>query len=137
MRSFSLFISAALAVILTAAPTACGNGKKDEPAGQKKDQPADPAAVEEADQVFLQRCATCHGPEGQGDGQAAAALNPKPRNFHDKAWQSSVGDARIAKVIVEGGQAIGKSPVMAANPDLKEKPGVITALVAKVRAFGK
>ncbi|MBU0475971.1 MAG: cytochrome c [Bacteroidetes bacterium] len=27
-------------------------------------------------------CASCHGIEGKGDGVAAVALNPKPRNFH-------------------------------------------------------
>lgn len=27
-------------------------------------------------------CASCHGNDGKGDGVAAAALNPKPRNFH-------------------------------------------------------
>jgi cytochrome c553 len=28
-------------------------------------------------------CFTCHGTEGKGDGAAAAALDPKPRNFFD------------------------------------------------------
>ncbi len=32
-------------------------------------------------------CASCHGNEGKGDGVAAAALNPKPRNFHSaEGW---------------------------------------------------
>ena len=72
-----------------------------------------------------------------GDGVAAAALNPKPRSYADKAWQASVDDSMIAKVIVEGGAAIGKSPMMTANPDLKDKPEVVKALVAKIRTYNK
>lgn len=32
-------------------------------------------------EVFTAQCVVCHGAEGKGDGAAAAALNPKPRNF--------------------------------------------------------
>lgn len=94
---------------------------------------ADPKA--EADTIFTQRCSVCHGMSGKGDGPGAAALNPKPRDYTDTAWQKSVDDAYLAKVIVEGGAAVGKSPVMVANADLKDKPEVVNALVAKVRAF--
>ncbi|MBI3395341.1 MAG: c-type cytochrome, partial [Spirochaetia bacterium] len=34
-----------------------------------------------AKKLFTERCSTCHGPMGKGDGPAGAALNPKPRNF--------------------------------------------------------
>lgn len=36
--------------------------------------------------VYETRCAPCHGPEGMGDGPAAAALTPKPRNFRDAGF---------------------------------------------------
>ena len=48
----------------------------------------------------------------------AAALNPKPRNYHDQAWQKSVTDDQIKKAITLGGAAVGKSPIMPASPDL-------------------
>lgn len=32
-------------------------------------------------QIYHLRCATCHGEKGKGDGPAAAALEPKPRDF--------------------------------------------------------
>ena len=95
------------------------------------------AAEAEAITIFNTRCAACHGIDGHGDGVAAAALNPKPRSYSDKAWQASVDDSMIAKVIVEGGAAIGKSPMMTANPDLKDKPEVVKALVAKIRTYNK
>jgi mono/diheme cytochrome c family protein len=94
------------------------------------------AATAEADTIFNTRCAACHGATGKGDGLAAQALVPKPRDYSDKAWQASVTDEGIAKVIVEGGASIGKSASMVPNADLKDKPLVVKALVAKIRAIG-
>jgi len=82
-------------------------------------------------------CATCHGTDGRGHGPGAAQLNPKPRDYTDKAWQASVTDDQIAKTIVMGGAAVGKSPMMPAQPQLREKPAVVMALVNIVRGFSK
>ncbi len=62
---------------------------------------------------FQQMCATCHGAGGKGDGAAAAALNPKPRNFTDVAYMSKRTDAQLAAIIKNGGAANGLSPLMA------------------------
>ena len=104
--------------------------------------PAEPVAVTaearaEAEQIFTSRCVACHGPTGSGEGPTAAALNPKPRNFHDPAWQKSVNDAHIERIIVAGGPAVGKSPLMPPNPDLQTKPAVVAALREKIRGFGQ
>lgn len=113
-----------------------------QPAAPAAEAPAAPVAVSaearaEADQIFTSRCVACHGPTGSGEGPTAAALNPKPRNFHDPAWQQSVTDAHLEKIIVAGGPAVGKSPLMPPNPDLQGKPQVVAALREKIRAFGK
>ena len=94
---------------------------------------ADPAA--DAKKLFSTRCVVCHGDHGAGDGPGAAALTPKPRAFSDATWQAGVTDDQIKKTIVEGGAAVGKSPAMAANPDLADKPDEVTELVKIVRAF--
>jgi mono/diheme cytochrome c family protein len=52
--------------------------------------------------VFAQRCALCHGPDGHGNGPGAAALNPKPRNFHDKDYMSTRTDEQLLEVIHKG-----------------------------------
>lgn len=96
----------------------------------------DPKVVAEANQVWEAKCATCHGPEGRGDGPAGAALDPRPRNFHDRGWQGRVKDDHLKKVIVEGGAAVRLSANMAPNPELKDKPAVVEELVKKVRGFG-
>jgi len=94
------------------------------------------AAVKEAQEIYTTRCVTCHGPTGKGDGPIGAALNPKPRDLSDPAWQKSVTDGHIEKIILNGGGAVGKSPLMPSNPDLTGKPDVIKALRAMVRGFG-
>ena len=96
-----------------------------------------PAATKEADEIFKARCALCHGPGGKGDGPTAAALNPKPRNLTDAAWQKSVADAHIETIVLNGGPSVGKSPLMPPNPDLSGKPDVVKALRQIVRHFGQ
>lgn len=92
-------------------------------------------AIAAADAKYKAVCATCHGQSGKGDAPAAANFPVKPRDYSDKDWQDSVTDEYLAKAIVEGGAAVGKSPLMPASPDLKDKPEVLAALVAKIRGF--
>jgi cytochrome c553 len=94
---------------------------------------ADAEAVAEANKVWNERCVTCHGTDGGGTGPGAAALAVKPRSFKDPTWQASVDDARLKKVMVEGGASVGLDPAMAPNPDLKDKPAVQEQLVKKIR----
>jgi cytochrome c553 len=90
-----------------------------------------------AKDIFSTRCSACHGLAGKGDGPGAASLTPKPPNFHDAGWQSSITDENIEKSILYGGAAIGKSPMMPGNPDLQSQPDVVAALREAVRQFGK
>ena len=70
------------------------------------------ADAEEGKKLYGQYCASCHGQSGKGDGPAAAALNPKPRDHTDKAYMSSLTDDDMLKVIKNGGASVGKSPLM-------------------------
>jgi len=63
---------------------------------------------------YNQICASCHGPLGKGDGPAAAALDPKPRDLSDAKYVSTISDEQIFKTVKEGGAAVGKSPLMPA-----------------------
>lgn len=90
-------------------------------------------AVAEANKVWNERCVTCHGNDGSGNGPGAAALAVKPRSFKDPGWQGSVDDDRIRRVIIEGGAAVGLNEAMAPNPDLKDKTAVVDELVKKIR----
>jgi hypothetical protein len=90
----------------------------------------------EAEVMFGERCATCHGQNGDGKGPAALNLNPKPADFRDPNWQHSVTDEKITKAIVYGGTAVGLSASMWANPDLETQPNVVAALVEHIRKLG-
>jgi cytochrome c5 len=94
-----------------------------------------PAAAPVAKDVYAQRCTTCHGPTGLGDGPAGKALNPKPRSFQDAAWQAKVTDEHLRKVIVQGGASVGLSPLMAPNPDLAAHPSTVDGLVKLIRGL--
>lgn len=133
----SVFVGVFMVASLVA--TACGKSEAPSGGGGSAALPTSaPAAavVLDAKSVFNERCSPCHGSTGKGDGPAAAALTPKPRNYTDKAWQSSVTDEQIKKTIVYGGAAVGKSAVMPSSPDLDGKPEVVEGLVKIVRGFG-
>ena len=53
--------------------------------------------------VFAERCAPCHGESGGGDGPAAAAIEPKPRNFRDADfWRGRT--AEQLRLVVRNGK---------------------------------
>ncbi|HTL33420.1 MAG TPA: cytochrome c [Kofleriaceae bacterium] len=111
------------------------NAKQESGPGGRRGGGGGMAPAEEARKKFDTLCQMCHGPDGMGNGPAAANLNPKPRNYTDPAWQASVTDDELRKTIVLGGQATGKSASMPGNPDLKDKPEVVDELVKIVRGF--
>lgn len=75
---------------------------------------ADKGDAAEGKTQYNNICASCHGPEGKGDGVAAAALDPKPRNLSDAEYVSTLSNEHLYKVISEGGASVGLSPMMAA-----------------------
>lgn len=153
MRSLLLVTSFVLAVATVGTQGACG--KNDQPPAPTSGSPratpetgpstrpsgggggnAGGSTSEVATAMFRDVCATCHGASGKGDGPAAESLSPRPRNYTDPAWQASVTDDDIKKIIVEGGQAVGKSAMMPAQAQLKAKPEVLDELVKLIRGFG-
>jgi mono/diheme cytochrome c family protein/peroxiredoxin len=47
-------------------------------------------------------CASCHGPEGHGDGPSAASLKAAPRDFAAGPWKYGATPAAVRRVIAEG-----------------------------------
>lgn len=74
----------------------------------------------QGEQLFETRCFVCHGRAGKGDGPAAVGLGANPRNFTDPQWQQATSDAKIRKVIKQGGQSVGESSAMPPNADLSD-----------------
>jgi mono/diheme cytochrome c family protein len=52
--------------------------------------------------VYEVRCAPCHGSTGAGDGPAAAAITPKPRNFRDPDFWKGRTPVQLRLVVKHG-----------------------------------
>lgn len=90
-----------------------GGGHGEEGEGEAMEvAEAEPAGFSAARQ-FGTICATCHGPEGRGDGPAGAALDPHPANFTDPTFWETRDRDRIVNVIRDGAASVGGSPLMA------------------------
>ncbi len=49
------------------------------------------AEFDQGKQLFNDKCAPCHGQDGEGNGPMAMMYNPKPASFHDpQFWQGDV-----------------------------------------------
>jgi mono/diheme cytochrome c family protein len=62
--------------------------------------------------IYKKYCSVCHGDEGKGDGFNAFNLDPKPRDFTDTHYMSSLTDERIVQTITEGGGGVNRSILM-------------------------
>lgn len=121
-------------IVAAALALACSSGEepaKPAPAPPATEKPAPPAPAPEPEKapepppsarpadaargapLYATYCATCHGPEGNGDGPAAAGLEPKPASHSDGTYMNTLSNEHLFKVIKEGGPAVGKSPLMA------------------------
>jgi mono/diheme cytochrome c family protein len=52
--------------------------------------------------IYGERCSACHGTDGAGDGPAAAALDPKPRNFRDRHFWRARPRTQVRLVVEHG-----------------------------------
>jgi mono/diheme cytochrome c family protein len=131
MKKFALLLALPLIAV------ACGGGESTALTTATAAPELDMAAVEAGKATFATLgCVACHGANGKGDGAAAAALEPKPRNYSDSAWQDSVTDEHIKKVILEGGAANGMSPLMAGyGAQFEGKEADLNNIVTYIRSL--
>lgn len=94
---------------------------------------AESADIEAGKVLYEQRCAPCHGPDGKADTPTAKALQPPPRDHSDGAYMNALSDNHLFRVIKEGGPAVGKSPIMPPQVDLKDDQ--LQNLVAFIRTL--
>jgi mono/diheme cytochrome c family protein len=94
---------------------------------------AGPAAyAQDAKQLYEKSCSNCHGPTGKGDGPASKMLKPPPADLGTVL--KGKADTDTAKIIKEGGKALGKSALMPAfGGKLSEEQ--INELVQLVKGF--
>jgi mono/diheme cytochrome c family protein len=83
-------LAAAAAVLLAPAAGAAEPPKKT------------PELLEKGKASFALNCAACHGAKGEGDGAAAAALSPKPRNFATEPLKHGASAAQVFETLGKG-----------------------------------
>ena len=52
--------------------------------------------------IYVDKCSPCHGDDGRGDGPAAPALVPRPRNFRDPGYWNDHTAAEQRAIIKRG-----------------------------------
>ncbi len=103
----------------TSPPTEAATSSPAETAASSPAAPASPLPVPDLGYnarqgrvLFQYYCATCHGPEGRGDGFNSYNLDPKPQDLSDPAFQAQRSDDDLASIISIGGGAAGLSTGM-------------------------
>lgn len=61
-----------------------------------------PERVARGKALYMTTCVACHGPAGKGDGPAAAAFNPKPRNFTAEKFKQGSSPAAAFYTMTHG-----------------------------------
>jgi mono/diheme cytochrome c family protein len=69
-------------------------------AGEPPKKTADLVAKGKAS--YEMNCASCHGDKGLGDGVAAEALDPKPRNLVTGAYRNGTTPAKVFATLAKG-----------------------------------
>jgi mono/diheme cytochrome c family protein len=60
------------------------------------------AALKSAREVYLDKCAHCHGDTGKGDGRDASRYDPQPTDFTDAKLMNGATDGELFYKISEG-----------------------------------
>jgi mono/diheme cytochrome c family protein len=87
-----------------------------------------PAALQTARDLYLDKCAQCHGDTGKGDGPEATTHDPLPADLSNKKFNDGLTDGEIFYQISEG-----KKPMPSFKRRLTEEER--WQLVLLVRSF--
>lgn len=77
------------------------HGVPEEAAARENPIPATEDSIAKGAALFARNCAVCHGEQGEGDGPAAEAMEPKPANLHEDHVQSN-SDGALFWIITHG-----------------------------------
>jgi mono/diheme cytochrome c family protein len=92
---------------------------------------ATPAVLARGRKLYAENCASCHGANGLGDGEAGRTLDPPPTDLSFTMSMPIAQDDFLYWTIAEGGQQFGS-----AMPAFKSvlKPDEIWAIVEALRS---
>lgn len=91
------------------------NGVPSDYRGRSSPLAASPEVVRDGAFLYAKNCASCHGAQGFGNGEAGRGLNPPPANLAHMIRMPMLNDEYLLWTISEGG-----TPVGSAMPAFKE-----------------
>jgi len=98
-----------------------------------------PADASNAQRIYVEKCAFCHGPDGRGNGTAAPSMIPRPRDFHQGLFKYKTtpegappSDDDLIKVVTDGLHASGMPYFRGILSDAE-----IHEVVAYIKGFAK
>lgn len=94
---FPTFLAAAAAILTSTA-------------AQAAPPPRTPDLVAKGKASYETNCAACHGDKGLGDGVAAAALEPKPRNLVREKFRNGAQPAQVFTTLEKGIDGTSMTP---------------------------
>jgi len=88
--------------------------------------------------IYRQYCISCHGPEGQGDGDRAKneQLDPRPRVHANGDYMNMIPSMRFFRVIKFGGKSIGFSHIMPQWQHILSDEDIIN-VIGHIRSLAK
>lgn len=102
MNTIHRVLVGCLLVAAGAAPTSAG-----------PTPPKSPELVAKGKALFATTCVPCHGETGEGNGAAAAALVPKPRNFKAEPFKFGTKPAEVFATLEKGSPGTAMAPFVA------------------------
>jgi mono/diheme cytochrome c family protein len=97
---------------------------------RKNPVPASDTSLQAIRQIYLDKCAVCHGDSGRGDGHDAKLYNPQPTAFADAKSIDAVTDGELFYKLSEG-----RRPMPSFKKRLSEEQR--WQLVLLIRSFSK
>jgi mono/diheme cytochrome c family protein len=118
------------------APSASRSAPESPTAQAGHPAPPDANRVKRGQAIYSQYCATCHGPQGKGDGVSGQNLPIKPQNLTEGRVLNPLPDHFLFNIIANGGDAVGLSPLMPAFKPFLGDPQ-IRDVIAYVRSLAQ
>lgn len=96
------------------------------------------ADIKNGARIYKQYCISCHGSEGQGDGDRAKneQLDPRPRVHANGNYMNMIPGMRFFRVIKYGGESIGFSHIMPQWQHILSDEDIVDVIV-HIRSLAK
>lgn len=107
------------------------NGVPSDYRGKVSPLASTPETVRDGTRLYAENCASCHGAQGFGDGEAGRDLNPPPANLAHMIRMPMLNDEYLLWTMSEGGEPVG-SEMLAFKETLTEDE--MWKIVAAMRA---